>query len=254
MPYVEANGASVHYDVTGTGAPVVFLHGGFCSAEVMRELSEQLSGYAVHAPERPGHGRTADRPGPFHYDDGVLDTLAVMDALGLSSAHVVGFSDGATIGMLLALAHPGRVRSLVHISGNLRPGDDIYRSDDEPSPSDKAATSDAAPSTEPDRESIEYAQLSPDGPGRADDVMRRIMYMWLTEPDIAPAALSTLRLPVLVMAGDRDVIGLDHTALIHRSIPGAHLAVVPGTSHLLVRERPGLIGRILQEFLDSVPS
>src|SRR5690606_35497787 len=108
-----------------------FLHGGLCSAEVMRPLSEELDGYAVYAPERPGHGRTADRPSPFHYADGVADTVAVLDALGLASAHVVGFSDGAIIGLLLALGHPDRVRSLVAISGNLRAGDDVYVPEDE---------------------------------------------------------------------------------------------------------------------------
>ncbi|WP_395638614.1 alpha/beta fold hydrolase [Pseudolysinimonas sp.] len=245
MAFAELNGVSAYYDVTGSGEPVIFLHGGFCSAEVMRELSEQLSGYAVHAPERPGHGRTPDRPGPFHYDDGVADTIALMDVLGLTSAHVLGFSDGADIGMLLALAHPDRVRSLVHISGNLRPGDDVYRPEE-----DHAA---AMPAAESERVSLEYAELSPDGPEHADVVGARILHMWETEPAIDPASLATVDLPVLVMAGDRDIIAPEHTALIHRSIPGAQLAIVPATSHMLVRERPGLVGRIVQEFLDAVP-
>ncbi len=246
MPYLDVNGVLAHYDVTGTGEPVVFLHGGFCSAEVMRELSEQLSGYAVHAPERPGHGRTPDRPGPFHYDDGVVDTLAVMDVLGLASAHVVGFSDGANIGMLLALAHPERVRSLVHISGNLWAGEDVYRPEEE--------QSSAMPSIEAARVSREYARLSPDGPEHAEEVLARIRRMWDTEPHIAPTALSALRMPVLIMAGDGDLIAADHTRVIQRSIPGAQLAIVPATSHMLVRERPALVGRILQEFLDGARS
>ena len=61
----------------------MFLHGGFCSAEVMRPLGEQLTGYEVHAPERPGHGRTPDRPGPIPYDDWVADTVGYLDAVGL---------------------------------------------------------------------------------------------------------------------------------------------------------------------------
>ena len=243
MPYVDTNGVSAYYDVTGTGAPVVFLHGGFCSAEVMRELSEQLSGYAVYAPERAAHGRTADRPGPFHYDNGVADTVAVMDAVGLESAHIVGFSDGADIGMLLALAHPERVLSLVHISGNLRPDADVYRAEE-----DQAGT---MPREQLDLVAREYAELSPDGPEHADDVEKRILLMWQTEPNIEPESLSALRMPVLVMAGDTDMMRLEHTALIHRSIPGSQLAIVPGTSHMLVREKPVLVGAILQDFLDG---
>jgi pimeloyl-ACP methyl ester carboxylesterase len=245
MPFLDANGSSTYYDITGAGEPVIFLHGGFCSAEVMRELSEQLSGYAVHAPERPGHGRTADRPGPFHYEDGVVDTLAFMDALELPCAHIVGFSDGANIGMLLGLAHPDRVRSLVHISGNLRPGDDVYRSEPE--------HEGTVPAAEAERVSIEYARLSPDGADHADDVLARIRDMWETEPQIAPESLSELRMPVLVMAGDGDLIASGHTRLIQRSIPDAQLAIVPASSHMLVRERPELVGQLVQAFLNGLP-
>lgn len=244
MPYLDVAGTPHHYDVTGSGEPVLFLHGGLCSAEVMRELSAELRGYAVSAPERAGHGRTADHGGAFHYDDGVADTIAVMDALGIPSAHVVGFSDGANIGLLLALEHPDRVRSLVHISGNLRPGDDVFRG-----PEDHEA---AMPQAHADLVEAEYARLSPDGADHYDDVVTRIVHMWETEPAIDPAELSAIALPVLVMAGDIDMIAPAHTALIHGSIPGAQLAIVPGASHMLVRERPALVGHLVQEFLDAV--
>jgi len=240
MPFIDAT----YYDVTGAGEPVLFLHGGFCSAEVMRGLSQQLSGYAVHAPERPGHGRTPDRNGDYHYADGVIDTLALMDALDIESAHLVGYSDGADVGMLMALDHPHRVRSLVHISGNLRPGDDVYRPEAE-----HAA---ALPAAELAWVEEDRARLSPDGPEHADVVTAKVLAMWATEPTIEPESLAALTMPVLVMAGDRDVIAPDHTALIHRSIPGAQLAIVPAASHMLIMERPVLIGHILQEFLDSV--
>lgn len=243
MPYLPANGVSAYYDVTGEGEPVLFLHGGFCSAEVMRGLSQQLTGYAVYAPERPGHGRTADRPGAFHYDDGVTDTIAVMDALGLDSAHVVGFSDGANIGMLLALAAPARVRSLAHISGNIRPDADVWVPEEEHAR--------AMPAAQGELVSREYAELSPDGADHEAALGERIVRMWQTEPNIDPAALTALTMPVLVMAGDHDMVALDHTLEIRRSIPGAELAIVPGGSHMLVRERPALVGRLLQEFLDA---
>jgi pimeloyl-ACP methyl ester carboxylesterase len=244
MPHVEVNGIAAYYDITGTGEPVVFLHGGFCSAEVMRDLSEQLTGFAVYAPERPGHGRTADRPGDFHYADGVLDTVAFMDAVGIRSAHIVGFSDGAIIGMLMALAHPSRVRSLVHISGNLRPGDDVWR----PKSERRAAPN----SDDPDRETLDYARLSPDGAEHGANVLARILRLWETEPLITVDQLAGLRLPVLVIAGDDDIISSEHTRLVQRSIPDSQLAIVPGTSHMLVRERPRLVGLIVQEFLDGV--
>lgn len=243
MPFVETSGVSAYYDITGSGEPVVFLHGGQCSAEVMRELSAVLRGYAVYAPERPGHGRTPDRPGPFTYQAGVDDTLSLMDAAGLDSAHVLGFSDGAIIGMMLALEHPERVRSLVHISGNLHPGDGVYRAADDPTVT--------VPQEQIDLIMREYAELSPEGAAHNDVVWPRILHMWQTEPDIDPASLTALTMPVLVMAGDRDSMALEHTVLIQRSIPGAQLAIVPDASHMLVRERPALVGAIVQAFLDA---
>lgn len=99
---------------------------GYCTAAVMRPLADELPEFTVHAPERPAHGRTPDRPGPMSYDDGVADTLAYLDATGLDAVDVVGFSDGAIIGLLLARDHPDRVRSLVAISANLHPGDDVW--------------------------------------------------------------------------------------------------------------------------------
>jgi pimeloyl-ACP methyl ester carboxylesterase len=243
MSTLDINGVPVHVDVTGDGEPVVFLHGGFCSAEVMRPISQELSGYAVHAPERPAHGRTPDRPGPFSYAAGVADTVAYLDAVGLERAQVVGFSDGAIIGLMLALAHPERVASLVFISGNLVP-EGVHV------PEDQHAT--ALPESEWVRVSDEYARLSPDGAEHADDVFGRIQRMWETEPAIEQASLAAITIPAMVMAGDHDIISLDHTRVIADGIPGSQLCIVPGTSHFLVREKPELIGLVLQQFLDSV--
>lgn len=245
MTTLDLRGIPTYYDVTGSGDPVVFLHGGFCSAEVMRDLSHELSGYAVYAPERPGHGRTPDHGHDFHYDDGVHDTIGLMDTLGLDSAHVVGFSDGANIGLLLALAHPDRLRSLVAISGNLFPGEGVFRDEE-----DHAAAMPADQIALVDRE---YAVLSPDGAEHAAELGPRIVRMWETEPQIDPAALARVDFPVLVMAGEHDMIVPEHTDLIHRSIPGARLAIIPGGSHMVVREQPAAVGAIVQAFLDQVP-
>lgn len=241
MPHLDVRGVRTHHEVSGDGPPVLFLHGGFCSSLVMQPLADELSGYTVHAPERPGHGRTPDRPGPVSYDDGVADTLAYLDALGLDTVDVIGFSDGAIIGLLLARDHPQRVRSLVAISANLRPGDDIWVAEEHHEramPAEQSALIDR-----------EHADLSPD-PSRTEDLLARLMTMWTEQPDIEPASLGAVVAPVLVVAGDHDSIRLEHTALIAESIPGARLCVLPG-SHMLVRERPDLVGAVVRDFLSA---
>ena len=240
MPAVEVNGVSCYHEIAGAGDPVILLHGGFCSIETMRPQIRALSGsFRVLAPERPGHGRSPDREGPISFDGIVADTLAYLDAIGVDRPHVIGFSDGAIAGLLLALRNAERVRSLVAISGNLNPGISIP-----PEQMARAMTEQAMA-----RLTQEYDRLSPDGPEHREAVFAKLMRMWHEEPDIDPAALATISAPTLVMAGDHDAIPIDHTILIATSIPGAQLCVVPDASHMLMLDRAEVVNRILLEFL-----
>jgi len=242
MPYVELDGIDTYYEIHGAGEPLLLLHGGFCSLETMQPQIDALAtSYRVHAPERPGQGRTADRPGPISFDHMVRDTIAYLDALGVPAAHVVGFSDGAITGLLLARDHPERLLSLVSISANLDPAAFVESDGTDEEPDD-------------DRWGIReaYDRLSPDGPGHGDVVMEKLVAMWQSEPQIDAASLAAVRVPTLVIAGQRDSIRLDHTAGIARAIDGAQLAIVPGAGHMVMLERPAVVNLLLEEFLASV--
>jgi pimeloyl-ACP methyl ester carboxylesterase len=255
MPHITVRGTSTYYEAAGSGEPLLLLHAGFCSIEPMRpqiaSLSQRFRTYTV---ERPGNGRTADRPGPYSYDDMLADTLAHMDELGLESAHLAGFSDGAIIGIRLAVEHPARVRSLVAISANLDPSG-LLRPDD----ADDSEDADVVPASPEDSgnagggEDIhgqlrnDYARLSPDGIDHMDVVVDKLLTLWDHEPHIASETLAAIDVPVLILAADRDLVDLDHTVLIARSIPGARLCILPG-SHMVVFERPELVNRIVEDF------
>lgn len=248
MPYVQLDDISAYYEVHGDGAPVLLLHGGYCSIETMQPQIDLLAAtYQVHAPERPGQGRTADREGPITFEGMVGDTLAYMDALAVPDAHLIGFSDGAITGLLLARDHPDRVRSLVAISGNLDPGGFVEDDDDS-----TAAEADDPEELSPFREA--YNRLSPDGPEHGDVVLEKLVTMWHSEPQIEAGSLSVIGVPTLVMAGQHDSIRIEHTLEIAGAIPGAQLAIVPGASHMVMEERPGLVNLMISEFLASVPA
>jgi pimeloyl-ACP methyl ester carboxylesterase len=240
VPYVDLSGVSVYYEQHGTGDPVLLLHGGFCSIETWQHQIDSLAArFEVHAPERPGHGRTPDRAGPITFAGMVDDTLAYLDSRGIESAHVIGFSDGAITGVLLAMDHPQRVRSLVAISANLDPGAfvDDEGSEDESGDDDLHGVREA------------YDRLSPDGAAHGDVVLEKLMQLWRSEPQIDPVALGRIAAPTLVLAGDGDSITTAHTTLIARSIPGAQLCIVPGAGHMVTLERPELVSLLLRDFL-----
>ena len=92
--YLEAGGIRTYYETAGAGEPLVLLHGGMCTAETFDGQTPVLAGaYLVYVPERRGHGRTPDVEGPITYDVMAADTIAFMDAVGIRSAHLVGFSE-----------------------------------------------------------------------------------------------------------------------------------------------------------------
>lgn len=244
MPTLTADGADIYHEVYGSGEPVLLLHGGFCSLEVMRPQMDSLAlRYEVFGPERQGHGRTPDADGPYSYGRSVADTLAYMDAMGLESAHVVGYSDGAIIGLMIAMQHPRRVRSLVAISANLHPSGFVDED------SDNWPLDPDAPDLDSTR--AHYETLSPDGPEHADVVVEKLRVLWTTQPDIAASELAAITAPTLVMAGDRDVIRADHSRTIATSIPAGQLCIVPAAGHGLLAQRPGLISTVIAEFLES---
>jgi len=238
--FVEIDGISTFYEGDGSGEPLLLLHGGMCSAETFDRMIPGLAGsYQVFAPERRGHGRMPDTAEPFSYDAMTVDTVAFMDALGLASAHVIGHSDGANIGLLMAIRHPSRVRRLVSISGNFRTGD----SDDVPS-RPRAAMDTTADALEDD-----YRRLSPDGPEHLAVIWAKLEPMWNDWTGIALEALRSITAPTLVMAADEDVIGLEQTIDLYRSLELGQLAIIPNTSHNLIRERGELIDELILDFL-----
>jgi pimeloyl-ACP methyl ester carboxylesterase len=248
MTRIAINGNDLYEEVEGDGSPVVLLHGGYCSLESLRPQQEALAAtHRVYAYERPGHGRSADIAGDYGYDAMLDDLVAYLDAHDLAHPHLVGYSDGGILALLLALRQPERPRSIVAISANL-----------DPTAFDPAAGAlpplaplgDEGPDYAAEREA--YERLSPDGPEHHDAMLEKLLRLWGSEPNLEPAALAAIRARTLVMAGDRDAVRPDHSLAIAAAIPRAELAIVPGTTHALVREKPDLTARLLVEFLDDV--
>ncbi|MCW2633604.1 MAG: putative hydrolase [Pseudonocardia sp.] len=241
--YVDAGDIRTYYEVHGTGDPLVLLHGGFCTVETLDGLTSGLAEhYTVYTPERRGHGRTADVDGPITYTAMAADTIAFLDALGVSGAHLVGWSDGAVVALLVARERPDLAGKLVMIG---QPVNVDGLPDQMRAVLSHGLTKQMLP---PMLEGL-YAATSPDGPAHFDVVAEKLFALYKIEPNIELDELAGITAPALMMIGDDDMCTVEHAEAVRRALSAAQLAVVPGASHSLPMDKPGLTDAIVLDFL-----
>jgi pimeloyl-ACP methyl ester carboxylesterase len=98
----------------------------------------------------------------------------------------------------------------------------------------------------------EYAVTSPDAAHTLDEKIKKMFEIWKHEPVIAVADLAAIQCPVLVMAGDDDVVRHDHTIDLFEKLPLGQLAIIPGTSHASIKEKPALMQMMINDFLSDL--
>jgi pimeloyl-ACP methyl ester carboxylesterase len=234
--YARVNGVRTWYDERGDGEPAVLLHGGLTDARDFTGNLDALAGrFRLYLPERRGHGHTPDVDGPITTALLAGDTVAFLDEVVGGPARLVGYSAGAGVALRVALARPDLVERLVLISGAFHRDGMIMlpTAGGEPPPPLVAA----------------YAEVSPDGAAHFQAVIAKIARAAAEEPGLAPAELAGVACPTLVMAGDDDLVTLEHTLALYRGLPRGELAVVPAASHLLLHEQPELCARLVADFL-----
>ena len=242
--YVDAGGVRTYYEVEGTGEPLVMLHGGLCAIETFGALRSGLvERHRVFLPERRGHGRTPDVEGPFSYEVMARDTIAFMDAIALESAHILGWSDGASVGLLTALHRPDLVRKLVLIGqpANL---DGIHTEFREMLRLEQMPAGVLPPMLKE-----LYAAVSPDGPEHWDVVVDKAWQMFRTEPDLEIDELTNVSARTLLLLGDNDIVTIPHAEEMHRALPESEIVVVAGATHGLPMEKPDVVSRLVLDFL-----
>lgn len=237
--YVELGDLNTWYAEYGTGEPLVLLHPGGVDSRAFEPNLEALAArFHVYTPDRRGHGRTPDVDGPITFELMAEDTIKFLERVAGEPAHLVGMSDGATVGLLAALRRPDLIRRLVVIAGVFdRDGWVPGVLDDE---------ADA-----PEFFAENYGEVSPDGGAHHPVVAAKLARMHADEPCLSPEELKGVTSRTLVMFGDDDQVQLEHAIAMYRAIRDCELAVVPGTSHGLLVEKPDLCNSIIIEFLAS---
>jgi pimeloyl-ACP methyl ester carboxylesterase len=233
------NGISLHYIRMGNGPPVVLLHGGLANADYWGNQIKALTPHhTVIAVDSRGHGRSTRDNRPYGYDLMADDVVALLDTLHIQAADIVGWSDGAIIGLDLAIRHPERIKKVFAFAANtLTSG---VQQGVEKNPTFARFI---------ERAGHEYAQLSAT-PKEYDAFVKQISHMWDSEPNWTESQLRSIHAPVWVVDGDHDeAIKRAHTEYIAATIPGAGLLILPNVSHFAFIQDPALFNAVLLRFL-----
>ncbi|WP_315838367.1 alpha/beta hydrolase [Bradyrhizobium prioriisuperbiae] len=239
----EVNGIRIHYAIygqeLGKGSPVIFLHGGLANTDYWgNQVGPVAAHHTVILMDSRGHGRSTRDSRPYGYDLMADDVVALMVQLKIEKADIVGWSDGAILGLDLAMRHKDRVGKVFAFAANTMTSGVIDGVEKNPTFAAYIA-----------RAGQEYAARSAT-PGDYDAFVEQIGKMWASQPNWSDAQLRSIDTPVLIVDGDHDeAIKRDHTEYMAATIPHAGLLILPNASHFAFLQDPKLFNFALLHFL-----
>jgi len=227
------DGVTLYYETYGAGRPLLLVHGnGFSIGTLAAQIAFFKEQYRVIAMDSRDHGRSSDSEEPLTYEKMTDDLAALIDHLQLDSVDVVGWSDGGIEALLLGIRHPTKVKKLVAMAANLNPGPRaIYKEADDLIQTMVASTPDSVRNTPQGRRDLKVTGLM------------------LKEPNIDPTMLERITAPTLILAGDHDVIRLEHTVEIFNHLPHGQLGIFPNSTHMVPYDDPALFNATIERFL-----
>lgn len=219
--YAAVNGLNLYYEIHGTGKPLVLLHGGGSTITTTfgRILPELAKHHQVIAIESQSHGHTADIDRPFSFEQDADDVAALLQHLHIPKADIMGFSNGGTTSLQMAIRHPEMVNKLILCST-------LYKRDGMPAGFFDGMEH-AALEQMPQPLQDAYRKINPDPKGLVA-MFNRDKNRMISFKDIPDAAIKAIQAPALVINGDAEVIKAEHAFELSRTLPHAQLAILPG--------------------------
>jgi pimeloyl-ACP methyl ester carboxylesterase len=232
------NGIRLWYAIFGAGSPVILVHGGMGNSNYWGlQIPALARQFQVIVLDSRGHGRSTRNNETITYHLMATDVVALMDALHVPKAALVGWSDGAIIGLDIAIHHPDRLTKLFAFAAN---SDSSALKDVDKDPLFNAYFS---------RTEEEYKKLSPT-PTDLKVFLEELDKMWTTEPHFSDDQLRSIKVPTWIVDGDRDeVIKREDTDHMAALIPGAGELILPEVSHFALLQDPEQFNDVLLRFL-----
>jgi pimeloyl-ACP methyl ester carboxylesterase len=239
--YAPVNGIKLWYATFGNGEPVLFVHGGLGNSDYWGNEVRALvaAHYRVIVMDSRGHGRSTRNAQPFGYDLMSDDVIGLLDYLKLKKVTLVGWSDGAIIGLDIAMHHPDRLSKLFAFAANIDP----------------SGVADASHSAVVNayilRAGREYAALSPT-PKEYKSFLAQITTMWNSQPHWTRADFAKIKVPTWIVDADHDeMITHDQPRKMADWTPGAGLLIEPDVSHFAFLQDPEQFNRDILHFLQK---
>ncbi len=254
MPKIHVNDVNLYYEVTGAGPALLLLHGlGSSTRDWEAQVPEFCKTYQVITFDMRGHGQSDKPKGPYRVPMFAADTAALLAALGINSAHVVGESLGGAVAFQFAISYPELLRSLVIVNSA-------------PIMADKQTT-DQRVAVVRQHGMRAMGELLGKGlfPKPEHDPLRAtFIERWAANDPEAyiestlslvgwdvTSQLGSIRCPALVISADQDYWPLSAKEAYTKLIPGARLVIVPDSHHALPIEKPQEFNAILEQFLKA---
>jgi pimeloyl-ACP methyl ester carboxylesterase len=232
--YYNGRGFSMYYETYGNGEPLLLIHGnGGSITNFLYQIPYFALRYKVIAPDSRAQGKSTDPGDSLSLAMMADDLNALLTSLHLDSCYVIGWSDGATEALLLAMHHPDKVKKLVVTGARL--WSDTTSMD--PTVYEWATNYIA---------SFDHMKQTPDVENN-----RKVAKLLISQSRINPEELQQIQCPVMVVAGDHDIICLQHTVLIANSIPDSYLWIVPGSGNAILVDNTSMFNTIVNNFFST---
>lgn len=233
--YAAVNGIQMYYEVYGQGEPLLLIHGnGSNIAGMGHQIEYFKQKYKVIVADSRGHGKSGLGADSLTYVQIAADWAALTDQLGIDSLYVLGWSDGGIVGLLLGIHHPKKVKKLAAMGANLRP--------------DTSAVYAWAVQWVKESRAMVEDMIAKNDATQDWKLLKQQLALLGDQPTIPVADLRRISAPVLVLAGDKDIIREEHSVEIYQHIPHAHLCIFPGETHFIPATDPVLFNATVQKF------
>ncbi len=251
--YAIVNGLKMYYEMHGDGNPLVLIHGGGSTIETTfgNTLPLFAKRYKVIAVEMQAHGHSGDRNAPETFEQDADDVATLLKQLNISRAYILGFSNGGSTTLQIAIRHPEVVNKIVAISAiYLREG--MF-------PGFFDMMKDASLKNMPQPLQDAFLAINPDNAALQNmhdkDRERMLAFKDWPEDDIR-----SIQAPALIIVGNKDVVTTEHALKMSQAIPKGELVILPGSHGSCIGEIcavekgskiPELTVAVIEEFLDK---